>query len=241
MAQAKRSSRTKPKASWTAGVPKLSKSDRNDPKAALAVRQRQLSLLQQAYARTGRKALIVLEGHDAAGKGGIIRRLGWALDPRGLNVHSTSAPNGLEAQQHWLKRFWRRVPDAGEWVVFDRSYYGRVLVERVEGFADPVDWKRAYNEINAFERTLSDEGVRIVKLLLEISLETQFERFRARYENPEKRWKLTEEDIRNRARYDDYTVAYDEMVKRTDERHAPWHRIDANDKRKPGLLRLTYF
>jgi len=181
----------------------------------------------------------VLEGHDAAGKGGVIRRLAWALDPRSLRVHSITAPSPEEARQHWLKRFWARVPDDGEWVVFDRSWYGRVLVERVEGFARPKDWKRAYDEINAFEQSLADEGVRIVKLLLEIDPETQFARFKDRFETPRKRWKLTEEDLRNRARHEAYETAFRAMVKRTGTDDAPWIRVDARDKASTRVEALS--
>ncbi len=210
------------------------KTRKSDPTAdlekILREQQKHLALLQQAYSRTGRRALIAIEGHDAAGKGGVIRRIGWALDPRSLRVHAIGAPNEVEARQHWLKRFWSRMPDAGEFVIFDRSWYGRVLVERIQGFAMPNDWQRGYDEIVSFEKVLTDEGVRIVKLLMEISLNTQYRRFLDRYENPAKRWKLTEEDLRNRAKYDEYVNAYEEMVSRTDRPDARWHRIDANDK-----------
>ena len=208
---------------------KNGKNGQTDLEKQLSQQQKHLALLQQAYSRTGRRALIAIEGHDAAGKGAI-RRIGWALDPRSLRVHAIGAPNEMEQRQHWLKRFWSRMPDAGELVIFDRSWYGRVLVERVQGFAMPEDWQRGYDEIVSFEKVLTDEGVRVVKILMEISLETQYQRFLDRYRNPAKRWKLTEEDLRNRAKYGEYVEAYEEMVRRTDRPNARWHRIDANNK-----------
>lgn len=208
---------------------------RSDSEKKLAKRQHQLSLLQHAYARQGRSAVIVLEGWDAAGKGGIIRRIGWALDPRTLRVWSIGAPSAEEKREHWMQRFWQRLPRAGELAVFDRSWYGRVLVERVEGFASDDAWGRAYDEINRFERMLVDEGVRLVKLFLDIKPETQLERFRDRYDDPAKRWKITEEDLRNRVRWDDYLVAYDDMRARCSPPEAPWTTIKADDKDKARL------
>ena len=204
----------------------------------LAERQRKLSLLQQAYVRQARQAVVVLEGRDAAGKGGIIRRIGWGLDPRSLRVWPIGPPNPEEKREHWQQRFWRRLPRAGEFAVFDRSWYGRVLVERVEGFAEEQKWRRAYDEINAFERTLVSEGVRLVKLFLDIGFDTQLDRFRKRFENPAKRWKITEEDVRNRARWDAYSEAYDEMRAQCSPATAPWSTIEADDKRH---ARLTAF
>lgn len=202
---------------------------------ALRERQHQLVMLQRAYTRQGRSAAVVLEGWDAAGKGGVIRRIGWALDPRSLRVWSIGAPSEQERREHWMQRFWRRVPRRGELAIFDRSWYGRVLVERVEGLASKSAWGRAYDEINQFERMLIEEGVRLVKLFLDITPETQLERFRERYDDPAKRWKLTEEDIRNRARWDDYVAAYDEMRERCSPPEAPWRTIRADDKRRSRL------
>ena len=204
----------------------------DDYDAMLADRQRQLMLLQHAYSRQGRSAVVVLEGWDAAGKGGVIRRIGWALDPRTLRVWSIGAPNGEERREHWMQRFWRRVPRSGEIAVFDRSWYGRVLVERIEGFAEESAWRRAYDEINGFERGMVDEGVRLVKLFLDITPQTQIERFRDRYHDPAKRWKLTEEDIRNRSRWDGYLEAYSDMRQRCSPPEAPWVTIDANRKKQ---------
>lgn len=204
----------------------------------LAKHQHELVLLQHAYVRQGRKGIVLLEGWDASGKGGIIRRIGWALDPRTLRVWSIGPPSPQEKREHWLQRFWRRVPSAGEIAVFDRSWYGRVLVERIEGFATDEEWRRAYREIGAFETALVDGGVRLVKLFLDISAETQLARFRDRYERPEKRWKLTEDDIRNRARWNEYQAAYAEMRQHCSPPHAPWVTIDADDKHHARLQAL---
>lgn len=192
--------------------------------------QEALNLLQQAMVRQRRSGIVVFEGWDAAGKGSVIRRIAWCLDPRTLRVRQIGAPNEAERRQHWLQRFWTGVPQSGEIALFDRSWYGRILVERVEGFAEEAAWQRAYDEIVAFERSLVDEGFRLVKLFLDITPETQLERFRSRFETPAKRWKLTEEDIRNRARRDDYARAYAEAFERTSIEGAPWHRVDMNDK-----------
>ncbi|MBL1379358.1 polyphosphate kinase 2 family protein [Zobellella iuensis] len=197
--------------------------------------QKQLALIHQAMGRQGRSAVIVLEGPDAAGKGGIIRRLAWCLDPRWLSVWPIAAPDAREREQHWLQRFWQRLPSQGRWAVFDRSWYGRVLVERVEGFAEPDAWKRAYREINEFERTITAEHVRLVKIWLDISADTQLDRFQARYRDPAKQWKLTPEDLRNRAKWQDYRQARDEMLERTHSEVAPWHRIDANSKHQARM------
>ncbi|MCR9254566.1 MAG: AMP phosphotransferase [Alphaproteobacteria bacterium] len=197
--------------------------------------QRKLTILQQAYSRCGAKAIVALEGYDAAGKGGLLRRLGWSLDPRALRVYATAAPNGAERRQHWMKRFWTRVPENGEWAIFDRSWYGRVLVERVESLTPDESWQRAYEEINEFERVLTMEGTRVVKLLLDITPDTQLARFKARYKDPAKRWKLTIEDLRNRGRFKIYKEAYEDMLEKTDQPNAPWVRIDANHKRKARI------
>ena len=192
--------------------------------------QRVLQLIQQAYLGSSQRGLLVLEGWDTAGKGGVVRRLGWALDPRSFKVHPIAAPDEHERAEHYLQRFWRRLPEAGQIVAFDRSWYGRVLVERVEGFANPKEWRRAYREINEFERVLVDSGVRLVKLFLHISPEEQARRFRDRLVDPAKRWKLSYEDFRNRARHADYEAAIEDMMAQTATKYAPWHLIPANDK-----------
>ncbi len=197
--------------------------------------QHQLMLLQTSYSSQGIRGVVVLEGWDAAGKGGLIRRLAWTMDPRTLRVYPIGAPDQHEKQEHWLQRFWTRMPRAGEIAVFDRSWYGRVLVERVEALADEKAWKRAYREIKEFEKQLLAEDFRIVKLFLDITPETQLQRFESRLENPEKRWKLTDDDIRNRHRWGDYEAAYDDMLEKTSIPHAKWNKIDANDKRRARI------
>ena len=189
-----------------------------------------LRLIQQAYLGTSARGLLVLEGWDTAGKGGVVRRLGWALDPRSFKVHLIRAPDEHELAQHYLQRFWRRLPKKGQIVVFDRSWYGRVLVERVESFATSREWRRSYREINEFERLLVDSGVRLVKLFLHITPDEQERRFRNRLIDPLKRWKLTYEDFRNRDRRSDYETAIEDMIEETSTKHAPWHLVPANNK-----------
>jgi AMP-polyphosphate phosphotransferase len=192
--------------------------------------QNVLQLIQQAYLGTSERALLVLEGWDTAGKGGIVRRLGWALDPRSFKVHPFAAPDEHESAQHYLQRFWRRLPEMGQIVVFDRSWYGRVLVERIEGLASQNEWRRAYREINEFELMLVDSGIRLVKLFLHITPDEQVRRFRDRLFDPVKRWKLSYEDFRNRAHWSDYETAIEDMIEETAADHAPWHLIPANNK-----------
>jgi polyphosphate kinase 2 (PPK2 family) len=201
-----------------------------DYECRLATMQETLQLLQQAYLGTSHRAIIVLEGWDTAGKGGIVRRLGWALDPRSFKVHAIAAPNGHEKAQHYLQRFWECLPQHGQIVVFDRSWYGRVLVERVEGYASQIEWQRAYDEINDFERLLLADGTYLVKLFMHITPEEQLRRFRHRLTDPLKRWKLSYEDFRNRGRWQDYEKAIEDMVEKTSSRHAPWHVVPANNK-----------
>jgi polyphosphate kinase 2 (PPK2 family) len=207
--------------------PKL---DFADYERRLTTLQGTLQLIQQAYLGTTERALIVLEGWDTSGKGGVVRRLGWALDPRSFKVHPIAAPDEHERAQHYLQRFWQRLPENGQIVVFDRSWYGRVLVERVEGFAAAPEWGRAYREIVEFERMLVDAGVRLVKLFLHITPDEQLRRFHDRLTNPLKRWKLSYEDFRNRARWADYETAIEDMMARTASKHAPWYLIPANNK-----------
>jgi len=206
-----------------------------DKKAELVALQHQLALLQQAMGRQQQSSILVLEGPDAAGKGGLIRRIGWCLDPRWLHVWPISAPDAAEQQQHWLQRFWQRVPARGHFAIFDRSWYGRVLVERVEGFCPPAAWQRAYQQINQFEQCLLDEGIKLVKIWLDISEQEQLQRFRQRFADPAKGWKLTAEDLRNRARWQDYQTARSEMLQHTSTKDAPWHLIDANQKQQARL------
>lgn len=174
--------------------------------------------------------VIVFEGMDAAGKGGAIKRLTVNMDPRGYVVWPIAAPQGEDKEKHYLYRFWRRLPEQGQIAIFDRSWYGRVLVERLEGFCAEADWKRAYTEINQFERQLSDSGAAIIKFWLEISKEEQLLRFKERERTDYKSWKITDEDWRNRAKWEDYQEAANEMILRTSTPIAPWTLIEANDK-----------
>lgn len=192
--------------------------------------QSTLQLVQQAYLGTPDRAVVVLEGWDTAGKGGVVRRLGWALDPRSFKVHPIAAPSPRERAQHYLQRFWEKLPEQGQIVVFDRSWYGRVLVERVEEFADEQEWKRAYREINEFERTLVADGIRLVKIFLHITPDEQVHRFRDRLTNPHKRWKLSYEDFRNRDRWREYEAAIEDMMEQTSVKHSRWHLVPANNK-----------
>jgi AMP-polyphosphate phosphotransferase len=217
----------RPRLAEVTDFPKISLSDYERLLKSL---QNNLQLVQQAYLGTAERAVIVLEGWDTAGKGGVVRRLGWALDPRSLKVHPIAAPSSREQGQHYLQRFWEKLPRRGELVVFDRSWYGRVLVERVEGIATAREWKRAYREINEFERTLVADGIRVVKIFLHITPDEQIRRFKDRLTNPRKRWKLSYEDFRNRDRWSDYEVAIEEMMGRTSTRRARWYLVPANNK-----------
>jgi polyphosphate kinase 2 (PPK2 family) len=179
----------------------------------------------------GPPVCVVFEGWDASGKGGAIKRLVAQMDPRHVRVVQFSAPTANEKRHHFLWRFFPLLPGWGGMAVFDRSWYGRVLVERVEGFATREQWLRAYDEINSFERTLADEGMVLVKLWLHISDSEQLKRFERRSKDPLKAWKLTDEDWRNREKRAEYEQAVEDMVARTDQPYAPWHLIEADSKR----------
>jgi polyphosphate kinase 2 (PPK2 family) len=180
----------------------------------------------------GPPVCVVLEGWDASGKGGAIKRLTEKMDPRHVRVVQFAAPTPDEKRHHFLWRFWPKLPGWGGMAVFDRSWYGRVLVERVEGLAEPEVWQRAYGEINDFEKTLADEGTILVKIWLHISDEEQLHRFERRARKPLKQWKLTDEDWRNREKRPEYLEAIEEMLERTDcAPHARWHVIPADSKR----------
>ncbi|MDX1742541.1 MAG: polyphosphate kinase 2 [Ruegeria sp.] len=193
--------------------------------------QAHLALIQQAFLFHGVKGVLVFEGWDAAGKGGTIRRISQALDPRSFKVWPIGAPRNYYLNRHYLLRFWERLPPEGAISAFDRSWYGRVMVERLEKFTPEKRWRAAYREINDFERMLVDDGTRIVKLFFHISPEEQMRRFTERLRNPMKRWKLTYEDFRNRERWAEAKVAVDEMFARTSTDIAPWHVIPANNKK----------
>jgi polyphosphate:AMP phosphotransferase len=186
-------------------------------------------LVRKANAQD-RSCVLVFEGWDAAGKGGAIRRITGALDARDYRIVPIAAPKEEERAQHYLWRFWRHLPDGGRVLIFDRSWYGRVMVERVEGFARPDEWSRAYAEIRDFERQLVDFGYVVAKFFLHISPEEQLRRFKEREATPWKRFKITEEDYRNRAKQPQYLAAVNEMFARTDRPEAPWTLVEANDK-----------
>jgi AMP-polyphosphate phosphotransferase len=181
--------------------------------------------------RLGPPLCVVMEGWDASGKGGAIKRLVGSLDPRHVRVKQYGAPTTDELRHHWLHRFWPALPGWGGMAILDRSWYGRVLVERVEGFATRAEWKRAYGEINDFEKMLADEGAVLVKLWLHISDEEQLARFQARRDDPLKAYKLTEDDWRNRGKRREYAEAIEDMLSRTSTDWAPWHLVEGDSKR----------
>jgi polyphosphate kinase 2 (PPK2 family) len=193
--------------------------------------QRRLARRTRRARREGLSTVLVFEGWDAAGKGGVIRRITNAMAVRDYRVVPIAAPTAEEKRYHYLWRFWRELPPAGRMVIFDRSWYGRVLVERIEGFASPEAWRRAYAEIRDFERQLADHGIVLAKFWLHIDPEEQLRRFKAREQTPYKKYKITDEDYRNRAKWDQYAVAVNDMVAETDKPHAPWRIVAANDKR----------
>ena len=205
----------------------------------LARLQKRLAHIQVAHIVHRRRAVILFEGWDAAGKGGIIQRMTAKWDPRDYEVWPIKAPTEEELDHHFLWRFWKRLPASGDIAVFDRSWYGRVLVERVEGFATDAEWKRGYDEINEFEAQQADSGTTIVKLFVHTTQEEQDERLKARLEHPWKRWKTGADDYRNRDRRADYLAAMHEMFKRTDTRWAPWTAIDGNDKKAARIAALS--
>lgn len=170
------------------------------------------------------------EGWDAGGKGGAVKRLTAKMDPRGFVVHPTASPNDIERAHHYLWRFWTAMPKAGHVAIFDRTWYGRVMVERIEGFCTKDEWQRAYKEINDMERDLTDAGAIVLKFWMQIDKDEQERRFKARQENPEKQWKITDEDWRNREKWDQYEVAVNEMLMKTSTTSAPWIVVEGNCK-----------
>ena len=194
----------------------------------------QLQLRELAYQLyvQQRTLVVVYEGWDAGGKGGNIKRVTERLDPRGYEVFSIAAPKGDDASHHYLWRFWRRLrpPDEKQVLIFDRSWYGRVMVERIEGFCTEEEWKRAYREINEFERQLADFGMIVAKFWIHISPEEQLRRFQERQVVAYKQWKLTDEDWRNREKWGPYEEAVNDMLLRTSTATAPWTIVEGNDK-----------
>ena len=208
---------------------------KDDYEAELDKLQERLAKIQVAHVIHDRRSVILFEGWDAAGKGGIIKRMTAQWDPRYYRVWPIAAPSAEECDHHFLWRFWTRLPAGRNIAVFDRSWYGRVLVERVEGFCSKAEWKRAYDEINAFERQQADAGTNIIKLFVHITQETQDEQLAQRLDTPWKRWKTGVDDYRNRARRADYLDALDDMFAKTDNEYARWQVID-NNHRKAGRI-----
>ena len=204
--------------------------DKNEYHIRLQKAQLHMLLIQRFLYQNNRSAVMVFEGWDAAGKGGSIRRVVEHIDPRGFEVHSVGAPTMNEFHGPYLQRFWARLPRPGRLGIFDRSWYGRVLVERVEGFCPKARWKAAFDEINAFEKMLVDEGVPVLKFFLHISSEEQLRRFELRKKDPFKSWKMTEEDWRNRERWADYEKAINAMLSKTSTTRAPWINIASEHK-----------
>ena len=193
--------------------------------------QKKLTKLHNVIYRKKIPVVLCYEGWDAAGKGGNIRRVTYPLDPRGFDVIPIASPIPPELNRQFLWRFWTKVPRSGHFTIFDRTWYGRVMVERLEGFCAEDDWKRAYNEINEFERCLTDWGAVVLKFWIHIDQETQLERFTMRQNTPEKQWKITDEDWRNREKWPQYEEAIDEMLQKTSTENAPWYIIESNDKK----------
>lgn len=192
--------------------------------------QKKIAFLHNELYRRRIPVVIGFEGWDAGGKGGAIKRLTKKMDPRGFVVNPVCAPNDIEKVHHYLWRFWRTMPKAGHIAIYDRTWYGRVMVERIEGFCTEQEWKRAYREINDMEKDLADAGAIVLKFWMHIDKEEQAKRFRERQENPKKQWKITEEDWRNREKWDAYEEAVNEMLIRTSTPYAPWIVVEGNDK-----------
>lgn len=226
-------------------VPKLSEIPLENKSLSDEEYKEQLTKLQnhlkELHNRLYRKkvpVVMVYEGWDAAGKGGNIKRITEALDPRGFEVQPIASPEPHEKARHYLWRFWMRLPKTGHIAIFDRSWYGRVMVERLEGFCSENDWKRAYNEMNEFEKELHDWGAVIIKFWVQIDKDTQLARFTDRQNTPEKQWKITDEDWRNREKWDEYEVAVNEMIQKTSTTFAPWHILESVDKKYARIKAL---
>ena len=207
-------------------------------KTELKKLQKKLGKLHNVIYRKKIPVILCYEGWDAAGKGGNIRRIAKPLDPRGFDVMPIASPEPHELNRQYLWRFWTRLPRSGHICIFDRTWYGRVMVERLEGFCAENDWKRAYNEINEFERQLTEWGAVVLKFWIHIDQETQLARFNDRQNTPEKQWKLTDEDWRNREKWPLYEAAVDEMLAKTSTKNAPWFIIESNDKKYARIRTL---
>lgn len=192
--------------------------------------QERMSILHSELYSRRIPVVLGFEGWDAGGKGGAIKRLTEAMDPRGYVVNPTAAPSAVEKNHHYLWRFWNEMPKAGHVAIFDRTWYGRVMVERIEGFCSREEWQRAYKEINDMEAHLAHSGAIVIKFWMHIDKDEQERRFKERMANPEKQWKITDEDWRNREKWDQYEEAVNEMIIRTSTSYAPWIIVEGNDK-----------
>jgi polyphosphate:AMP phosphotransferase len=215
--------------------------ERDEYEEHLPILQAELHHLHMRAKDKGIASILVFEGPDGAGKGGAIRRICTALSPRNYQVHGVAKPTEEELAQHYLWRFWRKVPRDGSIAIFDRSWYGRVLVERVEGFAREDEWRRAYAEINDFEQQFNEHGIVLTKFWMHITKEEQYKRFKRREKTPHKRWKLTEEDWRNREKWAQYEQAVHDMVQYTSTPNARWTLVEGNDKRYARIAVLKHF
>jgi polyphosphate kinase 2 (PPK2 family) len=186
--------------------------------------------IQQGTFHKKERMIILFEGVDTSGKGGAIRRITENLDPRGFIVYPIGVPSEDEQGKHYLYRFWKKLPSKGMMALFDRSWYGRVLVERVEKLIDKQTYQRAYTEINQFEKMLTDDGVKIIKISLKISKKEQLKRLEERLKDPYKQWKITKDDIRNRSNWNYYQKAYEDMLQQTNTPNAPWHVVETDNK-----------
>ncbi len=204
--------------------------DKSDYREKVQNLQLELLHFQRKIIESKRSVILVFEGPDAAGKGGVIKRITEKLDPRLLRVYSIVKPTEIEYRHHYLWRFWHKMPAFGEIGIFDRSWYGRLLVERVEGFCTEKEWNRAYDEINNMEETLVDNGAVLMKFFLHISKEEQLRRFEARAADPYKHWKISEEDWRNRKKWKEHIEAAEDMFHQTSTKYAPWNLIEAEFK-----------
>ncbi len=212
--------------------------DPEEYKTELKRLQKKLTKLHNQIYRKKIPVVICYEGWDAAGKGGNIRRLAYPLDPRGFDVIPIASPTPAELARHYLWRFWTKLPRSGHVAIFDRTWYGRVMVERIEGFCSENAWKRAYGEINEFERELTDWGTVVLKFWIHIDPDTQLERFEARQNTPEKQWKITDEDWRNRDKWPQYEEAVEDMLQKTSTAYAPWYIIESVDKKYARIRTL---
>jgi polyphosphate kinase 2 (PPK2 family) len=223
----------------THALKKMKKTHLSDEEIETEIRKLQLTLLkiQLGLKESNAKVIFMFEGFDAAGKGGAIKALTEFLDPRGYEVYPIGAPTKEEVGKHWLYRFWTRLPSPGHISIFDRSWYGRVLVEKIDELTPKAKIERAYEEINQFEKVLQNDDVHIMKFFLATSKEEQLERFEARLKDPAKVWKVSLDDIRARGQWDQYVEATDLLIKRTNTEACPWHLI-VHDKKKEARLEI---